>query len=174
MKTAKLILEEQIRISEERLKTAHYPKAVEPSVIEKIASCKKVIELIDSIHPEQSEQKKEVVDWDEVLEVYRQDKDIYKIPIDVLFFRDWLEQHYAIPSSRTVSLKNYLRDKLHQQEEMHDYSVATETVRVWIEQYESPKEEKEVAECEHEWVNNGSFARKIQYKCTKCNATDED
>ena len=41
-----------------------------------------------------------------------------------------------------ISLENWLRNKLQETEEMHDYSVATETVRIWIGQY---KQETEAA-----------------------------
>lgn len=36
---------------------------------------------------------------------------------------------------RTISLKNWIKNKLQEVEEMHDYDVATDTVRVWIEEY---------------------------------------
>lgn len=39
-----------------------------------------------------------------------------------------------------ISLENYLRDQLSQIEENHDYSVATDTVRAWIDTYNSSKE----------------------------------
>ena len=42
------ILENQIKISEERLKTYHYPKAVEPSVRLKIEACKDAIRILES------------------------------------------------------------------------------------------------------------------------------
>lgn len=38
---------------------------------------------------------------------------------------------------RKVSLENWLRDKLDENERMHDYAVATDTVRRWIEDYNS-------------------------------------
>lgn len=34
-----------------------------------------------------------------------------------------------------ISLENWLRNKLQENEEMHDYAVATETVRCWIDEY---------------------------------------
>jgi hypothetical protein len=34
-----------------------------------------------------------------------------------------------------ISLENWLRNKLQENEEMHDYAVATETVRCWIDDY---------------------------------------
>ena len=37
---------------------------------------------------------------------------------------------------RLISLKNFIRNKLQENEEMHDYAVATDTVRCWIEEYE--------------------------------------
>lgn len=33
------------------------------------------------------------------------------------------------------SLENWLREKLNEVEKMHDYGVATETVRCWIDEY---------------------------------------
>jgi len=42
------ILENQIKISEERLKTYHYPKALEPAVRGKIEACKEAIRILDS------------------------------------------------------------------------------------------------------------------------------
>jgi hypothetical protein len=34
-----------------------------------------------------------------------------------------------------ISLENWLRNKLQENEEMHDYAVATETLRCWIDEY---------------------------------------
>lgn len=34
-----------------------------------------------------------------------------------------------------ISLENWLRNKLHEVEETHNYGIATETVRAWIDQY---------------------------------------
>jgi hypothetical protein len=34
-----------------------------------------------------------------------------------------------------ISLENWLRNKLQENEEMHDYAVATDTVRCWIDEY---------------------------------------
>lgn len=34
-----------------------------------------------------------------------------------------------------INLENWLRNKLQENEEMHDYAVATDTVRCWIEDY---------------------------------------
>ena len=34
-----------------------------------------------------------------------------------------------------ISLENWLRNKLQENEEMHDYAVATERVRCWIDEY---------------------------------------
>lgn len=42
------ILENQIKISEERLKTAHYPISLEPSVRMKIEACKDAINVLDN------------------------------------------------------------------------------------------------------------------------------
>ena len=36
-----------------------------------------------------------------------------------------------------ISLKNWIRNKLHEIEEMHDYSVSTDTVRCWIDEWET-------------------------------------
>jgi hypothetical protein len=34
-----------------------------------------------------------------------------------------------------ISLENWLRNKLQENEEMHDFSVATDTVRCWIDEH---------------------------------------
>lgn len=34
-----------------------------------------------------------------------------------------------------ISLENWLRNKLQETEEMHDYAVATDTLRCWIDEY---------------------------------------
>lgn len=34
-----------------------------------------------------------------------------------------------------ISLENWLRNKLQENEEMHDYAVSTETVKCWIDEY---------------------------------------
>lgn len=34
-----------------------------------------------------------------------------------------------------ISLENFLRNKLQENEEMQDYAVATETIRYWIDEY---------------------------------------
>lgn len=34
-----------------------------------------------------------------------------------------------------ISLENYLRNKLDENELMHDYAVATDSVRCWIQEY---------------------------------------
>jgi hypothetical protein len=44
------ILEEQIKISEERLKVFHYPKSVEPMVKQKINECKEAISILENIN----------------------------------------------------------------------------------------------------------------------------
>lgn len=36
-----------------------------------------------------------------------------------------------------ISLENWLRNKLQENEEMHDYAVSTETIRCWIGEYNS-------------------------------------
>ena len=38
-----------------------------------------------------------------------------------------------------ISLENWLRNKLQENEEMQDYSVATDTVRCWIDEYEESR-----------------------------------
>ena len=52
-------------------------------------------------------------------------------------------QHKGIHNStcvyaRVISLENWLRNKLSENEEMHDYSVATDTIRCWIDEYNNP------------------------------------
>lgn len=42
------ILENQIKISEERLKVSHYPPSLEPSVRMKIEACKDAINVLDN------------------------------------------------------------------------------------------------------------------------------
>lgn len=34
-----------------------------------------------------------------------------------------------------ITLENWLRNKLQKNEEMHDYAVATDTVRCWLDEY---------------------------------------
>lgn len=34
-----------------------------------------------------------------------------------------------------ISLENWLRNKLQENEEMHDYAVSTDTIRSWIDEY---------------------------------------
>lgn len=55
--------------------------------------------LIYKSQYEQSEQKKDVVDWKKVWDEYRYETNNE----DAWCFFDWLQSHYAIPSSRTVS-----------------------------------------------------------------------
>jgi hypothetical protein len=44
-----------------------------------------------------------------------------------------------------ISLETWLRNKLNEIESMHDYEVATETVRVWIDLYNDLcKQEKKI------------------------------
>lgn len=50
MKLVISILEEQIKISEERLKVFHYPKSVEPMVKQKINECKEAISILENIN----------------------------------------------------------------------------------------------------------------------------
>lgn len=38
-----------------------------------------------------------------------------------------------------ISLENWLRNKLHEVERMQDYSVATDTIRAWIDLYNELK-----------------------------------
>jgi hypothetical protein len=39
----------------------------------------------------------------------------------------------------TLSLENWIRNKLAENEEMHHYDIATESVRIWIDQYNELK-----------------------------------
>jgi hypothetical protein len=41
--------------------------------------------------------------------------------------------------SMNISLENWLRNKLHEVERMQDYSVATDTIRAWIDLYNELK-----------------------------------
>lgn len=38
-----------------------------------------------------------------------------------------------------ISLENWIRNKLHENEEMHDYSVATDSIRCWIDEWNASK-----------------------------------
>jgi hypothetical protein len=38
-----------------------------------------------------------------------------------------------------LSLENYLRDKIMENEKMYDYAVSTDTIRCWIDEYNSEK-----------------------------------
>ena len=42
------ILENQIKLSKERLKEKHYPKVIEPSIRMKIEACKDAINVLDN------------------------------------------------------------------------------------------------------------------------------
>ena len=48
MRIAIDILKEQVKISKERLKTAHYPISAEPFVKQKIKECEDAINVLDS------------------------------------------------------------------------------------------------------------------------------
>lgn len=55
-----------------------------------------------------------------------------------------------------ISLVNWIRNKLQENEEMHDYAVATDTVRCWIDEYNQLSQpavsgRSEQLNCDHEW-----------------------
>lgn len=56
-----------------------------------------------------------------------------------------------------ISLENWIRNKLQENEEMHDYAVATETIRCWIDEYKQLKQSAEIkSDCDcnnYEWCN---------------------
>lgn len=43
-----------------------------------------------------------------------------------------------------MSLENWLRDKLDEKEKKHDYEVATDTVRAWIDLYNEKQSQKQL------------------------------
>lgn len=47
--------------------------------------------------------------------------------------------NYLIEYKMNISLENWLRDKLDEIESMHEYSIATDTVRAWIDLYNDLK-----------------------------------
>lgn len=73
-----------------------------------------------------------------------------------------------------ISLENWLRNKLQENEEMHDYAVATETVRCWIDEYEQLSQHDVIKTvCEHEFITirDGYEYRNIYKRCEKCGQT---
>jgi hypothetical protein len=61
-----------------------------------------------------------------------------------------------------ISLENWLRNKLQETEEMHEYAVATETLRIWIDQYNHLKKEAFDADISNHFKNKfGLYANEI-------------
>lgn len=50
-------------------------------------------------------------------------------------FTDILVFSPPIAPGTSLSLEVWIRNKLQEHEEMHDYAVATESVRIWIDQW---------------------------------------
>lgn len=42
---------------------------------------------------------------------------------------------YPLLNQRYIGIENFIRNKLQETEEMQDYSVSTETIRCWIDEY---------------------------------------
>lgn len=74
-----------------------------------------------------------------------------------------------------ISLETWFRNKLQEIEEMHDYSVATDTVRCWIDEYKQLSQHdvinNEVSVCE-KCLGRGSIViYDTCLDCDKCGGT---
>jgi hypothetical protein len=69
-----------------------------------------------------------------------------------------------------MTLENWLRNKLQENEEMHDYAVATDTLRCWMDEYNELNQPNVVEQSEELCIvcKTGSIGNDYGCTNTKC------